>query len=126
MTACLVCLHRERNAIETALVRGSTIASVCKTFRIQHMVVNRHKTKCMNKIMKLGVPLVHTEEKVNLHNAYTRVMQESARLGGMAEDEGDLRTALLGVREYARGAELVQKMQESSPSSTSIERDPMG
>jgi hypothetical protein len=45
-----------------------------------------------------------------------RVLAEAKRLQAEAERQGDIRTALLALREYARGAELVLKDAESQES----------
>jgi hypothetical protein len=52
-------------------------------------------------------------------------MSEAARLGAKAEQSDDLRTALIALREYARGAELVGKLYEGqAKESAPLERDP--
>lgn len=43
-----------------------------------------------------------------------RCLAEAKRLQASAESQGDIRTALLALREYARGAELLLKDSESS------------
>ena len=50
-------------------------------------------------------------------------MSEAERLGKLAERSKDIRTALLAVREYQRGAELVNKVQDASVQHARIERD---
>lgn len=61
---------------------------------------------------------------VDLPAAAIRSMQEAARLGKLAEETGDIKTALLSVREYSRGAELLMKVQGNARVDIDLAREP--
>lgn len=61
-------------------------------------------------------------QHVDLPASALRSMQEAARLGELAEKEGDLKTALLSVREYSRAIELIAKLRDNSGPAVDITR----
>lgn len=77
----------------------------------------------MSRVMASAVPVQAVGEAVNLLESAKLVMSEAQRLGAVAESEGDIRTALQALREYARGTELIHKMHDTSVQHARIERN---
>lgn len=121
---CRVCVHPERKAIEAEIIRGRPDAEVGAKWRIAATRIAHHRRSCLARIMAYEAPLRAARERIDVLSAAERVMQEAARLGQLAEETEDIRAALLAVREYARGAELVHRLQGAKVEGQDIERDP--
>jgi hypothetical protein len=88
------------------LIRGETFRDISRRFNINKSALSRHKK---NHIFAL---LVKTEEGKEVAKAESlideiqRLRLEAMRISQKAEQKGDYRTALAGVRELTRIVEL--------------------
>ena len=107
---CTVCDHPERGAIDKALVAGKSAAEISALFRVSPDAVQRHKDN------HLPARLVKAEEAREVAQAddllaEARALRKKAyAILLKAEQSGDLRTALLGVREARGCLELLARL----------------
>ena len=117
---CAVCIHPGRKAIEAAIL-GATQQEAAEANGVSLHIVRKHEQRCMRRIV------AHVDyaprERVDTLGAAVHVMSEAGRLGRRAERDKDIRAALLALREYARGAELVHRMQDATLQTANVERD---
>jgi hypothetical protein len=108
---CSVCIHSEYQNIDEALIGGEPLRDISRRFNIDKSALSRHK------LNHLSALLVKTEEGKELAKAESlvdeiqRLRLEAARIYQKAEERGDFRTALAGVRELTRIVELLAKLQ---------------
>ena len=69
---------------------------------------------CMPALVAATNTLTVAQHAERVRDHAERCLAEAKRLQASAESQGDIRTALLALREYARGAELLLKDSESS------------
>lgn len=110
---CTVCRHPERAAIEQALIAGDAIRDVARQFALSKDAVMRHKAG------HLPVKLVKAQDAKEASQA-DDLLKEVRLLRGKAvalllkaEQEGDYRTALQGIREARGCLELLAKLLDA-------------
>jgi hypothetical protein len=108
---CTVCTHPEREAIDVALLEAVTYREIQTRFGgLNKSSLCRHKKH-------VRAVLVKAEEAKDLTRADSlleeigRLRQKAMRIATKAEEMGDLRTALAGVRELTRIVELMAKLR---------------
>ena len=109
---CTICAHPERTAIDQALVAGSMpILKLSALFRVSDDAITRHKAE------HLPAKLAKAHQAKEVAHANT-LLDEIRALRGKAvgilltaERAGDLRTALLAIREARSCIELLAEME---------------
>ena len=107
---CTVCAHAERAAVDRALVAGAPLRDIAGQHRLAKSAVARHKAD------HLPAALAKAKEAQTVADADDLLRQAGAlRTKAMslllkAEDAGDFRTALAGVREARGCLELLAKL----------------
>ena len=107
---CSICTHGEREAIDLALVSRESYRAVARRFDVSRSAVERHKrTHIPQSLMKAA----EAEELVRADDllAHVSALQKRAlTILEEAENGGDLRTALLAIREARSCIELLAKL----------------
>lgn len=117
MRTCTVCTHPKIEEINKALIEGTSIRDIAKQFNnpkkncpLSSSSIERHKKH-------LPAFLVKAEEARNessaedLYTEIRRLRSKAESIAHRAEEDGDLRTALLGIREMVRIIELMAKLR---------------
>ncbi len=107
---CTVCAHRERVAIDAALVAGQSYRSIALQFALGPMAVARHAQK---HLLPSLAKAREAEEIANADQLLAQVRDLHARTLAIlaeAEDSGDKRTALQAIREARGNLELLAKL----------------
>jgi hypothetical protein len=107
---CTVCTHPDRPAIDLALVNGVSGNAVAAKFRVSEDAVTRHRGNHLPATLAQGQAAAAMARADDLLGQLQRLQADARRIGGKAEETGDLRTALMGVRELVRIVELTAKM----------------
>ena len=106
---CTVCKHKKREEIDKAILSGTTLRELAKKYFVSPAALHRHKKHiAMNLIQAETVQEVIRAD--NLLDEVGRLLQKANHLLRQAEEAGDLRTALSGVREVRATMELMAKM----------------
>jgi transposase-like protein len=105
MRPCTVCKHTAREEIDRALVGNASYRSVAKQFDISEPATFRHRQHLPATLVK-----AHEAEEVaqadSVIDEVQAIAAKARTLTAKAEEAGDLRTALMGLREIARILEL--------------------
>ena len=108
---CTICTHPEREAINQALVNGEPFRHIAARYGTSTGALQRHKADDLPSIM------VKSEEAKEVAHADDLVWQikqlrnKAIGILGKAETAGDLKTALMGVREARACIELLAEME---------------
>lgn len=108
---CAVCVHAKKREIDKALIGGDSCRAISALFSVSIHSVTRHKARHLPKTMqkaKGAREVTHADDLL----AQVRALQRKAvALLLKAETEGDLKTALSGIREARSCLELLAKLQ---------------
>ena len=108
---CTICTHTERDAINQALVNSEPFRHIAARYGTSTGALQRHKADDLPSIM------VKSEEAREVAHADDLVWQikhlrnKAIGILGKAETAGDLKTALMGVREARACIELLAEME---------------
>ena len=121
---CGVCRLPNRHQAEEALLAGEPLRNVAKRFGTSPAALFRHGKA------HLPVKLIKAAESREIDSAESLTAKlkgieaDARRLGHGAERAGDLRTALIAVRELARQYELAARMQAARLQASGGRQDP--
>ena len=108
---CTICTHPEKEAINQALVNGEPFRHIAARYGTSTGALQRHKADDLPSIM------VKSEEAREVAHADDLVWQikqlrnKAISILGKAETAGDLKTALMDVREARACIELLAEME---------------
>ena len=108
---CTICTHPEKEAINAALIANEPFRHIAARYGTSTGALQRHKADDLPSIM------VKSEEAREVAHADDLVWQikqlRNKAIGvlGKAETAGDLKTALMGVREARACIELLAEME---------------
>jgi hypothetical protein len=108
---CTVCVHPERLAIDQALVAGEPNRRIASQRDVSEIAVRRHKAEHLPAEM---VKAQAAEEVVQADDLLGQVRELRLRALSIlqkAEEKGDLRTALAGIREARACLELLLEVE---------------
>jgi hypothetical protein len=108
---CTVCAHPEVEKINTALIQGEPLRSIASRFgTVGRMAIQRHKEDHLAQTMikaKEAGEIAHADDLLKQVKA---LQGKATSLLLKAEKEGDIRTALAGIREARGCVELLAKL----------------
>lgn len=108
---CPVCLHPERKAIDAQVLGGGNISEIANSHSLTPRSVKRHRDECIPQLVSATVTYRTVSQGLDTLQSAENIVLEAQRLGKLAETEKkDYRTALVGLREQARGIELVARL----------------
>ena len=108
---CTICTHPEKEAINAALIANEPFRHIAARYGTSTGALQRHKADDLPSIM------VKSEEAKEVAHADDLVWQikqlrnKAIGILGKAETAGDLKTALMGVREARACIELLAEME---------------
>jgi hypothetical protein len=109
---CTVCAHTDSVLINEALViERRSLRNIAKQFDVSYSAVNRHKQHIPELLVK-AAEAMELEDAERLAIELNKVKEDVHRLKDKAEDEGDLRTALLGCDKALKALELQAKVEQ--------------
>jgi len=108
--ACSVCQHEHRDRIDPVLLAGASYRAIARQFALSKDAVARHCADHLPETLakaQQAADVAHADDLL----AEVRTLQQTAlTLLGKAEAAGDLRTALVGVREVRACLELLARL----------------
>lgn len=109
---CTICAHPERDAIDTALIAGEPVRSVASRYvTIGRMAVQRHKDEHLPATLAKAHEAGEVAHADDLLGQVRGLRSTAISILMQAERAGDLRTALMGVREARACVELLAEME---------------
>ena len=106
---CTICRHAEREKIDTDLVAGVPLRRIAAQSDTSTGALQRHRSHIAAEIVQVAETHEH-ERGASLLQKMHQMEAEARRLGKKAESEGDLRAALMALRELGRAFELQGRM----------------
>ena len=107
---CTVCKHKERAAIDTALLGGASFRDLAGQFRLSKTSLCRHKGEHLPRELSKA----HEAHQISAADDLLRQVQDlqtsALTILRKAEEAGDLRTALGAIREARGNLELLAKL----------------
>ena len=104
---CSICHHPDRRALEQSHVSGATVRELAKRYGKDKSTIHRH---VRDHLPRAAVEAARTiEERSHGDGILSELLtlrDEARRLQKLAEEKRDYRTAIAGLREMVRLAEL--------------------
>ena len=107
---CTLCDHPDRAAVDRALLTSS-YRDIARQFGIKKDATARHKTEHLPELLARAYEAEQVAQANDLLREVQALRAKAYRLLMAAEAAGDLRTALLGVREARSCLELLGEME---------------
>jgi hypothetical protein len=108
---CTICTHPEREAINQALVNGEPYRVIAQRYAASPDAVFRHKADHLPSVMVKSEQAKETALADDLLGQVKALRNKAISILGKAEAAGDLRTALLGIREARACVELLLEVE---------------
>jgi len=107
---CTICGHTERAAVDSALVAGEVFRTIAHRFALSEDALKRHKREHLPAGMVKAQAAKEVAQADDLLQEVRALRSKAYSLLLAAEKQGDIRTALLGVREARSCLELLGKL----------------
>ena len=110
---CTVCQHKDHERIDQLLVRGGTVTRTAALFGVSQDALARHKRRHIPEKLRLAQD---EQEEFKAQGLMTEVRELHAKtlaLLAQCEEAGDLRAALIAVREARGNLDLIGKLFET-------------
>src|SRR5207248_6818719 len=107
---CTICAHSERAAIDQALVSGAALRDLAGRYGLAKSSVERHKAEHIPAALAKAVEAKEVADAGFLLAQARALYSKSVSVLKDAEGAGDLKTALMGVREARGCLELLGKL----------------
>jgi len=107
---CSVCIHENVDEINYELLRGTPLRKIAEQYGVSSTALFRHKKHLLATLIqaKEAEDIAQTDD---LLKKIVELCEKAIAIVDKAESAGDLRTALLGIREAKGYVELLAKMQ---------------
>ena len=109
---CTICSHDQRHPINVALVQREPYRHIASHYGVSTAALQRHSREHIPKLLLEAHETVLRDDADNLAGELVRVKEDVHRLKEKAEEEGDLRTALLGCDKALKALELQAKVEQ--------------
>ena len=116
---CTVCRHPDRPAIDQAMVNRRPFRDIARHFGVSKDAAVRHHDACLPETLAKAQAATETARADDLLEQVKALRSKALALLLKAEQAGDLRTALTGVRTALACLELLAEM------SAQIDRRPV-
>jgi len=108
---CTICTHPDREAIDAALVAGDGFASIAREYAVSQDAVARHRAGHLPERMARTPKAAEVAHADDLLGQVRALRSKAMSILLAAERQGDLRTALAGIREARACLELLLEVE---------------
>jgi hypothetical protein len=109
--SCTICRHSDRTDIDKELIQCKPFRHVASRFGVSTTALQRHKRDHLPNHLVKGKKAEEITTASGLLDEIEGLRLKALRIADKAEENGDYRTALQGVRELTRIVELLAKMR---------------
>jgi hypothetical protein len=102
---CTICTHADRSEIDHSMLAGEPLRKIADRVSLSASSLFRHRTHIETYLVE-ATAASNAQAAINLAHKLAELSTRARRLADAAEQGGDLRTALGGVRELARILEM--------------------
>ncbi len=117
---CTICEHEKRMAIDTALINNEPLRTIANRFGVSKSALIRHKKDHMPQALTRAQEAEQVAKADTLLEQVTELRDKALSILVKAEQAGDLRTALQGVREAKGCLELLARLQGELQERTTV------
>jgi hypothetical protein len=107
---CTICDRDDRHAIDQALVQGEAFRNVSQRCSVSTAAIFRHYHAHIPQHLRQAHTAQEVSQADNLLAKVVALEADAKRLQSLAEDAGDLKTALHAIRELVRIIELQARL----------------
>lgn len=107
---CSICIHENAEEINYELLRGTPLRKIAEQYGVSSTALFRHK-KHLPATLTQAKEAEDIAQTDDLLKKIVELREKAIAIVDKAESAGDLRTALLGIREAKGCIELLAKMQ---------------
>jgi hypothetical protein len=107
---CTVCEHRDREAIDRALVGDASNRSIASLYDVSEAAVRRHKANHLPAKLVMAEQAAEVAEADNLLDQVRDLQSRTLAILEAAEETRQHRTALGAIREARSNLELLAKL----------------
>jgi hypothetical protein len=104
--ACRACQHEKKTEIDRALLSGEAARQVASRYGLSATGLQRHQKHIAPSLVKAR-EAVEVGQASNVLSFVRGLVDKAHQFTNLAEQKGDLRTAMTGLRELTRMAELL-------------------
>jgi hypothetical protein len=122
---CKVCRHENVKEINKAIIEGATLQSLADKYGLHISSLSRHKPHIADVIRSASV-ICDAQEGASVLQRIDDLLQRANLLLDKAEDSGDVKTALIAIREVRGTLELLGKASgQLAPEKILIQVEPV-
>ncbi len=107
---CTVCVHKDREAIDQALVSGQSARALAALYRVSDDAITRHNAAHLPHALTKAQAARDVAQADSLLSEMQRLQKITLGILGRAVSADDLRTALVAIREARGNLELLAKI----------------
>ena len=107
---CTVCSSSHRQAVDAALLAGEAYRGVAARFSLPPNAVYRHRCHHLPVALRSAIEERDASAAESLLDQVHALQGRAMNILAAAEDAGDLRVALMAIREARSGMELMAKL----------------
>jgi hypothetical protein len=108
--SCTICEHPDREAIDEALVAGSSNLSLSSLCAVSEQALRRHKANHLPAKLVMAQAAEEVAQADTLLEQVRDLQRRALDILDKAEEAGELRTALGAIREARGNLELLAKL----------------
>ncbi|MGA2669916.1 MAG: hypothetical protein ABSF21_00640 [Dehalococcoidia bacterium] len=109
--SCPVCVHPERQEIEKTLLGSAKLPDIAQRFALSRWSLYRHKQRHLPGQLKKAQDIKEKAQADSLLRQILYLQSRALTILKKAEQTGELKTALIAIREARGNLELLAKLQ---------------
>jgi hypothetical protein len=107
---CTICTNENSHEINQAIIRGTTFRTIANQYSVSKAAVQRHAKNHLPLHLVKSEKAKELKEADSIIDSIFRLESGSIRIQEQAEQQNDLKSALMAIREQARLIELRAKL----------------
>ncbi len=109
---CSICAHDEHHAINVDLLHRVSYRNIAERYGVSKPALSRHSQEHIPELLLQAYAAIQRDDAEDLAGELVKVKADVHRLKERAEEEGDIRTALLGCDKALKALELQAKVEQ--------------
>ena len=109
---CTICSHELHHEINVALVHREPFRHIASRYDVSTGALQRHGREHLPELLLKACEAIDRDDAEDLAGELVSVKEDVHRLKEKAEEDGDLRTALLGCDKALKALELQAKVEQ--------------
>jgi len=117
---CSICEHPQAEEINTALLNGVSLRNIAERYSVSKTALHRHKESHLPADLVKAKEAQEVAKADSLLDQVAELRDKALAILAKAEQAGDLRTALQGIKEARGCLELLAKLQGELQERTTV------